>query len=115
MGKFRNLIYLVGACRVGSLLGEFALHTYNHHFREEWESQSLKERLTKRYNAHGGKWAIVTGASDGIGKQLSLKLADSGFNLVLASRSQHKLEGVKADILSKNPNLNVKVVPIDLS
>jgi NAD(P)-dependent dehydrogenase (short-subunit alcohol dehydrogenase family) len=33
-----------------------------------------------------GKWALVTGASRGIGKQISMALADRGCNLILQSR-----------------------------
>ena len=33
-----------------------------------------------------GKWALVTGASRGIGKQVSLGLADYGCNVIVHSR-----------------------------
>ncbi len=39
-------------------------------------------------------WAIVTGASDGIGKEFALDLARRGFNIVLISRSINKLNDV---------------------
>ena len=57
----------------------------------------------------------MTGASEGIGRCYALDLARSGFNLVLASRSQEKLEKVKSEIAAINHNLKVKVVPIDLT
>ena len=38
-----------------------------------------------------GTWAVVTGASDGIGAEYSLHLARQGFNLVLISRTKSKL------------------------
>ncbi|MGB7453127.1 MAG: SDR family oxidoreductase [Lysobacterales bacterium] len=36
----------------------------------------------------GGKWALVTGASRGVGQQIALGLADLGVNLVLHSSSK---------------------------
>lgn len=35
-----------------------------------------------------GKWALVTGASRGIGYQIALALAEQGINLVVHSRSK---------------------------
>lgn len=43
-----------------------------------------------------GKWALVTGASRGIGALVADKLADYGCNLVLHSRSVSHLEKVGA-------------------
>ncbi|KAL3105922.1 hypothetical protein niasHT_024979 [Heterodera trifolii] len=43
-------------------------------------------------------WAVVTGATDGIGKAYAAELALRGFNLVLISRSAHKLEAVAAEL-----------------
>ena len=47
--------------------------------------------LKRRY---GGGWALVTGASDGIGKQYSMQLAKSGLNIILMARDQVKLDTV---------------------
>ncbi|OCH94860.1 NAD-P-binding protein [Obba rivulosa] len=45
---------------------------------------------------HGPKpaWAIVTGASDGIGKAIAQELYDKGFNLILHGRSEQKVRAV---------------------
>lgn len=36
-------------------------------------------------------WAVVTGSTDGIGKQLAIDLAKRGFNIVLISRNMDRL------------------------
>lgn len=38
-----------------------------------------------------GQWAIVTGSTDGIGKQLAMELAKKGLNICLIARTQSKL------------------------
>lgn len=45
-----------------------------------------------------GEYAIVTGATDGIGKAYALELAARGMNLILISRTQSKLDDVKKEI-----------------
>ena len=47
---------------------------------------------------YGGGWALVTGASDGIGKEYCMELAKSGFNIILMARDNAKLEGVATEI-----------------
>ena len=42
-----------------------------------------------------GKNILITGASSGIGKELSLQLSKQGANLILASRDESKLKQVK--------------------
>lgn len=61
-----------------------------------------------------GTWAIVTGASDGIGKEFALQLAAKGFNLVLVSRTQSKLDTLAAE-LEKKHNVRTAVVAMDFA
>jgi 17beta-estradiol 17-dehydrogenase / very-long-chain 3-oxoacyl-CoA reductase len=60
-----------------------------------------------------GEWAVVTGATDGIGKAYAAELAKSKMNVVLISRTQSKLEAVKAEIEEKH-NVQVEIVAADL-
>ena len=44
------------------------------------------------------KWALVTGASGGVGKEIATILAGKGYNLVLVARSGDKLEELKKSL-----------------
>uniref|UniRef100_A0A8C4ZR51 3-ketoacyl-CoA reductase n=1 Tax=Gadus morhua TaxID=8049 RepID=A0A8C4ZR51_GADMO len=46
-----------------------------------------------------GKWAVVTGATDGIGKSYAEELARRGFSMMLISRSQDKLDDVAKSLV----------------
>jgi 17beta-estradiol 17-dehydrogenase / very-long-chain 3-oxoacyl-CoA reductase len=58
-------------------------------------------------------WALVTGASDGIGKGLARELCRNGFNVILHGRNEKKLLGLKADFNKEFPNVEVKVLVVD--
>ena len=45
-----------------------------------------------------GRWAVVTGATDGIGKHYSLQLAEAGLDVVLISRTESKLNALAEEI-----------------
>lgn len=53
-----------------------------------------KQRLLQRY----GTWAVVTGASSGIGAALVKQLAEAGFNLLLISRQSDVLEQLEKEL-----------------
>jgi 17beta-estradiol 17-dehydrogenase / very-long-chain 3-oxoacyl-CoA reductase len=46
----------------------------------------------------GGAYAVVTGATDGIGKAVAMELAGRGFNIVVHGRNNEKLQTVKGEI-----------------
>jgi len=51
-------------------------------------------------------WALITGASEGIGKAYAFELAKRGFNVILLSRSEVKLEKV-ANAIRKYISFNL--------
>lgn len=59
-------------------------------------------------------WALVTGASGGLGEELARQLGARGFRLVLAARSADKLAAVAASIASDS-RVETKTYPADLS
>ncbi|SNX84042.1 related to 17-beta-hydroxysteroid dehydrogenase [Melanopsichium pennsylvanicum] len=60
-------------------------------------------------------WAIITGATDGIGREFSLQLARKGFNILLVSRSPEKLGAVAAEIEAASPGVRTKTQAIDFA
>ncbi|KAK0643818.1 hypothetical protein B0T16DRAFT_355511 [Cercophora newfieldiana] len=60
-----------------------------------------------------GTWAVVTGASDGIGKEFAAQLAAKGFNIVLVSRTQSKLDALAAELEQKYSGVQTKVLAMD--
>jgi len=67
-------------------------------------------RLKDRY----GNWALVTGATSGIGKELATQLSKAGFNVVITGRRQHLLEQLATELFMEN---KTEIIPIvgDLS
>ncbi|KAK5107349.1 hypothetical protein LTR62_001365 [Meristemomyces frigidus] len=61
-----------------------------------------------------GSWAVITGASDGIGKEYALQLSKKGFNVLLVSRTQSKLDTLATEIKQKN-GVDVKTLAMDFA
>lgn len=58
---------------------------------------------------------IVTGGTKGIGRAIINLFADKGFDIVTCSRSEADLEGLKAELNSKYPEVTVSFMVADLS
>jgi 17beta-estradiol 17-dehydrogenase / very-long-chain 3-oxoacyl-CoA reductase len=53
------------------------------------------------WEEYRGSWAIVTGASDGIGSAYARALAARGLNVVIMARTQAKLEALAKEITAE--------------
>ncbi|CRK90101.1 CLUMA_CG003819, isoform A [Clunio marinus] len=61
-----------------------------------------------------GRWALVTGATDGIGKEYAKSLAQRGMNIILVSRTLSKLEAVAKEI-QEAYNVDTAVIDVDFT
>jgi len=68
-----------------------------------------KQRLKNQY----GEWAIVTGASSGIGLELATQLAKAGFNLIINARSEERLRNAERQL--KGYDIQVELAIADVS
>lgn len=57
---------------------------------------------------------VITGASSGIGEATAYKFASEGFDLLLIGRSSEKLDKVKAQAQSRNINIKIETLAMDL-
>ena len=63
---------------------------------------------------HRGKWALITGASSGIGKALAFEFASRGYGLFLTGRNEQSLQQIAAECALKF-GINTEIHLADLS
>lgn len=75
-----------------------------------------KNRNLNKYGANNGNsWAVITGASSGIGEKMVYEMCKTGFNLVIIARREAYLRNIRERIADMYPSCVVKIVLADLS
>ena len=68
----------------------------------------------KNYKEKYGQWALITGASSGIGKEYAINLAAKGLNIIMVARSSERLMLLEKEIASKY-KVNTMTIVADLT
>ncbi|KAJ3340994.1 hypothetical protein HDU93_005858 [Gonapodya sp. JEL0774] len=101
-----DAIWLVGAAVVASAAVRTVLFLGKSLYSSFLRSPKNLKKL--------GKWAVVTGATDGIGKAYAKALAKQGMAIVLISRTQSKLDEVAKE-LSEKYKVETQTIAVDYS
>ncbi|KAI9556827.1 hypothetical protein GHT06_016619 [Daphnia sinensis] len=96
------------------LMGAKLLFNFCNFFYTTYLAAALGHNLVPKIK-HYGSWAVVTGATDGIGKAFAQQLAAMGLNIVLVSRSPAKLQHVSEEISRQHRGIQVKTVAVDFT
>ncbi|KAI9932237.1 hypothetical protein ASPWEDRAFT_39888 [Aspergillus wentii DTO 134E9] len=76
----------------------------------------LRPSSLPRYNPSGkDSWALVTGATDGIGFGFAQELSRNGFNIFLHGRNREKLLKRQEELQAEFPNVKTKIIVIDVA
>lgn len=62
-----------------------------------------------------GGTVLITGASAGIGRELAVQLASRARTLILLARRAGRLAELRTTLLARHPQLQVLILPVDLS
>jgi hypothetical protein len=79
-----------------------------------WKSRAYFEPRSLSLSARYGDWALVTGASSGIGTCLARQIAADGMNVVLSARRADRLGSLAAE-LEREFEVKTRVVSADLA
>ncbi|NXY49179.1 HSDL1 protein, partial [Ceuthmochares aereus] len=91
---YLETLALVGAWYAVRKCTSLAMDTYSMLRLHLIPKLGSKVDLVKQY----GKWAVITGSTDGIGKAYAEELAKRGVNIILISRNKEKLEALSKTI-----------------
>lgn len=106
------LLYVDGTR--GLLLGIVSFGAFGLLAHALWQARPLFQRGRAPLRERYGDWALVTGASAGIGTEFARALAREGVSCVLAARREEPMTAL-AEELEREHGVKTRVVAVDLS
>jgi short-subunit dehydrogenase len=77
----------------------------------KFKGLKMKRKITKESY---GEWAVITGASSGVGREMALEIASKGISVVLVARRKALLTKLASDIEEKF-KVESKIVVVDFA
>jgi short-subunit dehydrogenase len=71
-------------------------------------------KVTNSFSAKYGPWALITGASRGLGAEFARQCAERGLNTILVATNTDLLKA-QADAITRDYGVQVKTISLDLS
>ena len=99
---------------VGFLTGIVAVVPFGFLTLTLWEARELFQESGRSLKDRYGEWALVTGASAGLGAEFARALARNGVSTVLTARREDRLAELAAE-LEKSYGVSTRVVAADLA
>lgn len=97
MGGMENIFWIVGVIYTLKIILKVVFH-----IKDGFSMYVLPKIFgTMNFAEKYGKWAVVTGCTQGIGRYYVEDMAKRGMNVVLVSRSQSKLDDVAQKLSNK--------------
>ena len=97
MGGIENIFWIVGVFYTLKIILKVVFH-----IKDGFSMYVLPTIFgTRNFAEKYGKWAVVTGCTQGIGRYYAEEMAKRGLNIVLVSRSQSKLDDVAQQLRNK--------------
>jgi len=107
MRAFKRGIYILGFYEVSTSLYSFIYPYYIQTYAEP------PPPLSEKYGFKS--WAIITGASEGIGRALAKQCTAEGLSVHLSARNQDNLNSAMQECYANNARIDVELAPFDFS
>jgi len=103
--KIGNLFMLLGVAVAAKKTFDISYPLYGQFYRQRF---NLRERYGE------DTWAVVTGASDGIGRAICKELAHEGFNIILIARNENKIKSLEMELKDISSGIKTQVISTSL-